>query len=113
MSLFVAIMNILAGVVLLTDMWRTIPAIGVVLDKFVRTLVTFQAVIGVLAITAGAVYFSPAGIVAIIAGLAVGFEAFTFIPAFGEWVEQFAKSLLSFQTILGFTAIIVGIVGVF
>lgn len=111
MAIFVYAMNVLSGMVLLVEMWRTIPRIGDLLDRFVRSFATFEAAIGILAITAGVLEFSGAGVLAIFAGLALGWSFFANIPALGPSLEGFGKTLRGFQTILGFASLIVGVVG--
>lgn len=106
-----AAMNVLAGIILLVEMWRTIPAVGKFLDKFVRAIATFEAIIGIIAIVTGILNFGGEGFLAILAGLALGWTVLSNIPGIGVAFENFGKVLRSFQTILGFTAIIVGIVG--
>ena len=111
MLALVHIVNIVAGVVLLVEMWRTIPTIGDFLDRFVRSIAAFEALIGIVAIAIGVLEFSGAGVLAIVTGLALAWTVFAQIPAIGPSLEGFGKALRGFQTILGFLSLIVGVVG--
>lgn len=110
--MFAAVMNVLSGFVLLVDMWDKIPAVGRWIDKGVRQLARIEAVIGILAITAGVLSFGWQGMLAICAGLALGFSAFRYIPAFGALLENLGQGLRAVKTTLGIVVFLIGMVGV-
>jgi len=109
---YVAIMNIIAGLILCMGILEAIPAMGKYLVKLAKWLGGFQAIIGIIAIILAIFYWSPIqSIVAIIAGLILIVGLLPLIPAMGKYLEKLVKWLGSFQTIIGIIAIIVGIWG--
>ena len=109
---FVAVMNIIAGLILCMGILEAIPAMGKYLAKLAKWLGGFQTIIGIIAIILAIVWWSPLqSIVAIIAGLILIVGLLPAIPAMGKQLEKLAKWLGSFQTIIGIIAIIVGIWG--
>jgi hypothetical protein len=110
-NVIVEIMNIIAGLVLAMGILPSIPAIGKSLEKIAKWLGGFQTIIGIIAIIVGVWYFGLQGIVAIIAGLILIMGLLPMIPAIGKSLEQVAKWLGRFQTIIGIIAIIIGIWG--
>jgi len=104
---FVAVMNIIAGLILCIGILEAIPAMGKYLVKLAKWLGGFQTIIGIIAIIVAIVYWSPIqSIVAIIAGLILIAGLLPAIPAMGTQLEKLAKWLGSFQTIIGIIAII-------
>ena len=72
----------------------------------------FQIIIGIIALILGILEFgSLQGIVALLVGIILLTGVFYVIPAFGKYLEKFAKFLGGFQGIIGIIAIIVGIWG--
>jgi len=109
---FVAVMNIIAGLILCMGILEVIPAMGKYLAKLAKWLGGFQTIIGIIAIIVAVIYWSMIqGSVAIIAGLILIAGILPLIPAMGKHLEKLAKWLGSFQTIIGIIAIIVGIWG--
>jgi len=109
---FVAVMNIVAGLILCMGILGAIPALGKYLVKLAKWLGGFQTIIGIIAIIVAVIWWSPIqSIVAIIAGLILIAGFLPVIPALGKSLEKLAKLLGSFQTIIGIIAIIVGIWG--
>jgi len=109
---FVAVMNIIAGLILCVGILEAIPAMGKHLVKLAKWLAGFQTIIGVVAIILAIVWWSSLqSVVAIIAGLILMIGLLPTIPAIGKDLEKLAKWLGSFQTIIGIIAIVVGIWG--
>jgi len=110
---YVAIMNIIAGLILCMGILEAVPAMGKYLVKLAKWLGGFQTIIGIVAIVVALVW--PSWIiqssVAIIVGLILIAGLLPAIPALGKSLEKLAKWLGSFQTIIGIIAIIVGIWG--
>src|SRR5512139_2524452 len=104
--MIVEIMNIIAGLILLTGILPSIPAVGKSLEKVAKWLGRFQTIIGIIAIIFGIIYFGLQGIVAIIAGLVLAIGILPSIPAIGKSLEKVAKWLGRFQTIIGIIALI-------
>ncbi len=109
--MIVEIMNIIAGLILLTGILPSILAVGKSLEKVAKWLGRFQTIIGIIAIIVGIFYFALQGIVAIIAGLILAAGILTSIPAIGGSLEKVAKWLGRFQTVIGIIALIIGIWG--
>ncbi|MEM5804460.1 MAG: hypothetical protein QXU82_01240 [Candidatus Aenigmatarchaeota archaeon] len=110
-SVFIEIVNIIAGLVLAMGILPNIPAVGKNLAKVAKWLGGFQTIIGVIAIMLGILNFGMQGIVAIIAGLVLVMGLLPSIPAVGKDLAKVAKWLGGFQTIIGIIAILVGIWG--
>jgi membrane protein HdeD len=109
---FVAVMNIVAGLILCMGIVQAIHIIGKYLVKLTKWLGGFQTIIGIIAIIVAIIWWLPIqSIVAIIAGLILIAGFIPAIPALGKSLEKLAKWLGSFQTIIGIIAIIVGIWG--
>ncbi|HUT27115.1 MAG TPA: hypothetical protein VMW85_03590 [Methanomassiliicoccales archaeon] len=112
---WIALVNVLAGLVLAIAFLELIPALGKYLVQLAKWLGRFQAIIGVIAIILGIVALWDGselqGIVALIAGLVLAMGILPSIPALGRSLERLAKFLGGFQTIIGIIAIIVGIWG--
>ncbi len=110
---YVAIMNIVAGLILCMGLLEAIPAMGKYLVKLAKWLGGFQTIIGIIAIIVAIVWPSwlIQSTVAIIAGLILIAGLLPAIPALGKSLEKLAKWLGSFQTIIGIIALIVGIWG--
>ena len=110
---YVAIMNIVAGLILCMGILEAIPAMGKYLVKLAKWLGGFQTIIGIVAIVVAIVWPSwlIQSSVAIIVGLILIAGLLPAIPTLGKSLEKLAKWLGSFQTIIGIIAIIVGIWG--
>jgi len=110
---YVAVMNIVAGLILCIGLLEAIPAMGKYLVKLAKWLGGFQTIIGIVAIIVAIVWSSwwIQSTVAIIAGLILIAGILPAIPALGKSLEKLAKWLGSFQTIIGIIALIVGIWG--
>jgi len=112
--MFVELVNIVAGLVLLTGFLRVVPVVGGELEELARWLGSFQTLIGVVAIVAGLLNLPGLqGVVAIIAGLVLVTGLLPNIPTLGIHLERLARWLGSFQTIIGVVAILVGAIGLF
>ena len=110
-TVIIEITNIIAGLILAISILPSIPAIGKSLEKAAKWLGRFQTIIGIVAIVLGILNFGLQGIVAIIAGLVLAMGILPSIPAIGSSLEKVAKWLGGFQTIIGITAIVIGIWG--
>jgi hypothetical protein len=111
---YVAIMNIVAGLILCMGILEAVPAMGKYLVKLAKWLGGFQTIIGIIAIIVALIWPSwlIQSTVAIIAGLILITGLLPAIPALGKSLEKLAKWLGSFQTIIGLIALIVGILGI-
>ena len=109
--MIVEVTNIVAGLILAMGILPSIPAIGKSLESVAKWLGRFQTIIGVIAIIVGILYFGLQGIIAIIAGLILAAGILTSVPAIGKDLAKVAKWLGGFQTIIGITAIVIGIWG--
>jgi len=114
--LWIALTNLIAGLVLAMGVLELIPAMGKYLVKLAKWLGRFQTIIGVIALILGIWFIIDDGhllqsIVAIVAGLVLAMGILPSIPALGKSLEKLAKWLGGFQTIIGVIAIIVGIWG--
>ncbi len=105
------IVNIIAGLVLASDIVTGPPAVGPSIGEVAKWLGGFQTIIGVIAIIVGILYFELRGIVAIIAGPILALGILPSIPAVGKSIEKLAKWLGRFQTVIGIIAIVIGIWG--
>ena len=110
--MIIELTNIIAGLILAMGLLPSITAIGKSLEKVAKWLGRFQAIIGIIAIIVGILYFGLQGIVSIIAGLILAMGILTSIPAIGGSLEKVAKWLGRFQTIIVIVAIIIGILGI-
>ena len=108
----IELINIIAGLVLLSGLFHVIPGLGKYMDQAGKWLGSFQTIIGVIAIIAGIFYFGLQGIIAIIAGLILAVGILPSIPGIGKSLEKGAKWLGSFQTIVGIAAFVFGLFGI-
>lgn len=110
-DLLYSIFALISGLVLLTGILPSIPAVGKYLEKLAKWLGRFQTIIGIVAIIVAIFWWGSllGSIVAIIAGLVLLTGILPSIPALGKHLEKLAKWLGRFQTIIGVVAIIVGI----
>ena len=109
--MLVEVTNIVAGLILAMGILPSIPAIGKNLEQVAKWLGRFQTIIGIIAIIIGILNLGLQGIVAIVAGLILAMGILPSIPAIGDNLEQVAKWLGKFQTIIGIIAITIGIWG--
>ena len=108
----IAILNIIAGLIFCVGLLEAIPAMGKHLAKLAKWLGGFQAIIGIIVIIAGIIYWSfPWALVTIFAGLILAVGILPAIPAMGKHLEKLAKWLGGFQTIIGLIVLIIGILG--
>ncbi|HPD08801.1 MAG TPA: hypothetical protein P5063_03810 [Methanomassiliicoccales archaeon] len=110
---WLALVNILAGLILAIGILPAIPALGKYLEKLSKWLGRFQTIIGIIAIILALIWWEDLlqSVVALIAGLILITGILPSIPALGKHLEKLAKWLGGFQTIIGVIAIIVGIIG--
>ncbi len=108
------ILLIVAGLILLTGLLGVIPAMGEHLEKLAKWLGGFQGIIGIIALIYGILTFgfNLSSIMLIIAGIMLAAGILQSLPAVGDHLEKLAKTLGSFQTIIGIIALIVGIWGI-
>jgi hypothetical protein len=110
---WLALINILAGLVLAVGILPAVPALGKYLEKLAKWLGRFQTIIGIIAIILAIFWWDDLlqSAVAIVAGLILLTGILPSIPAMGKHLAKLAKWLGGFQTIIGIIAIIVGIIG--
>ncbi len=106
------ILLIIVGLILLTGLLGVIPAMGKHLEKLAKWLGSIQGIIGIIALIYGIWNFSiPSGLMLIIAGIILAVGILQILPAVGEELKKLAKTLGSFQTIIGIIALVIGIWG--
>ena len=112
-----SLMDIIAGLVLLTGVMPLIPAAGKYLEKVSKAMAAYQVPIGIIAVivgilgllgtvTGGTIESS----IAIIAGIVLAISVFGALPRVGEQLKKVAKAIGGVQVIFGIIALIVGIV---
>jgi hypothetical protein len=101
----VAIIAILAGLLLLSDMIR---------DRIIGPLLPFEAVIGVVALVAGLLnLLSALGITLVLAGLVLAIGPLSSIPSIGPPLARAGRSLAAFRGVLGIIVLILGVAALF
>lgn len=102
---------ILAGLVLLSGAFHSIPGIGASLEKVSGWLAPFGVVIGVIAIVLGALeLLSMEGILQILAGLVLAVSALRTIPSVGPPLGRVGNALAEFRYIIGIIVLATGVV---
>lgn len=104
-----AVMLIVAGLVLLTGVLRSIPAFGEHLEKLAKWLGSFQTIIGVVAIIVGFLDLGLGGLFLILSGFILAAGILGAIPALGEHLENISKALAGIQVPIGVIAMVLGI----
>jgi hypothetical protein len=112
-----ALMDIIAGLILLTGVMAVIPAVGKHLEKVCKAMAAYQVPIGVIAVIVGILGLlgtvsggTIASLIAITAGIVLAISVFGALPIVGEELKKIAKAIGSVQVIFGITVLIVGVV---
>ena len=108
-----SVIAVFAGLVLLGSSLRSIPRVGLNLEKFARWLSFFDVAIGVIAIVVGILrLFSLEGILMIMAGLVLAISALQPIPSIGEPLARAGRVLLPFRLLIGALILIIGLLDI-
>lgn len=108
-----SVIAIFAGLVLLGSSLRSIPSVGLGLEKFARWLSLFDVAIGVVAIVIGILeLLSLEGILLIMAGFVLAISALQSIPSIGEPLARVGNALIPFRLLIGAVILIVGVLNV-
>lgn len=108
---WVAIMDIIAGLILITGILPLIPAVGKSITKFTKAMATYQVPIGIIAIILGILELGnlvPA-VIGILAGIFLAISVVGAIPKLGPSMLKIAKAIGGVQVIFGIITLIVGI----
>ncbi len=112
----VGIMNIVAGLILITGLIALIPAIGKSIAKVTKAMAAYQVPVGVIALIVGILgLLNIVGggliqsIVAILAGIFLAISVVGVLPKVGESMVKIAKAIGGVQVIFGIIALLVGI----
>lgn len=112
-----ALMDIIAGLVLLTGVMAVIPAVGKHLQKVTKAMAAYQVPIGIIAVIVGILGLlgtvsggTIASLIAIIAGIVLAISVFEALPIVGKELKNIAKAIGGVQVIFGIIVLIVGIV---
>jgi hypothetical protein len=104
------VVAILAGLVLLSDVLRNIPGIGLSLERFAGWLSAFDVVIGIVAIVLGVLeLLTLEGILLILAGLVLAASALRTIPSIGLSLGRLGDALAKYRWIIGVIILLVGL----
>ena len=108
-----SVIAIFAGLVLLGSALRSIPSVGLALEKFARWLSLFDVAIGVVAIVIGILeLLSLEGILLIMAGFVLAISALQSIPSIGAPLARVGNALIPFRLLIGAVILIVGVLNV-
>jgi hypothetical protein len=101
-----AIVAILAGLLLLADSLGRFRG----LDSLIRALKPYETIIGVVTLILGVLaFFSPLGIVMIMAGLLLATNALASVPRVGDELGGASRALAPFGVLIGAAVLILGI----
>lgn len=111
------IMDIVAGLILLTGVMPLIPVIGKDIQKVTKAMAAYQVPIGVIAVIVGILGLLDkisggdiASVFAILAGIVLAISVFGAVPKIGEELKKIATAIGSVQVIFGIVMLVVGIV---
>ncbi len=112
----VGIMDIVAGLILLTGLIAMIPAVGKSIAKYTKAMAAYQVPIGIIAIIVGILGLmgSVSGslissVIAILAGIFLAISIVGALPKVGDSMLKIAKAIGGVQVIFGIIALLVGI----
>ena len=112
----VSLMDIIAGLILLTGVIPLIPAVGKALEKVTKAIAAYQVPIGIIAVIVGILGLlgkvsggTVASCFAIIAGIVLAISVFGALPKIGERLKKVAMAIGGVQVIFGIITLIVGI----
>ena len=112
-----SLMDVIAGLVLLTGVMPLIPAIGKNLQKVTKAMAAYQVPIGIIAVILGILGLlgtvsggTIASLIAIIAGIVLAISVFGALPRMGKQLKRVAKAIGGVQVIFGIIVLIVGII---
>ena len=105
----VPVLDIIVGLILLSGVIGTLPAIGKHLEKAGKWLGSFQGIFGIIAIIVGIIYWGSLlhSLTLIIGGIILAAGILDAIPG----MAKVAKTLGKIQVLVGIIAIIIGIIG--
>ena len=111
------IMDIVAGLILLTGVMPLIPLIGKDIQKVTKAMAAYQVPIGVIAVIVGILglldVISGGDIAsgfAILAGIVMATSVFGALPKIGGELKKIAMAIGSVQVIFGIITLVVGII---
>ena len=111
------IMDIVAGLILLTGVMPLIPVIGKDIQKVTKAMAVYQVPIGVIAVIVGILGLldvisggDVASLFAILAGIVLATSVFGALPKIGGEIKKVATAIGSVQVIFGIITLIVGII---
>jgi hypothetical protein len=111
------IMDIIAGLILLTGVMPLIPVIGKDIQKVTKAMAAYQVPIGVIAVIVGILGLldrisggDVASVFAILAGIVLAISVFGALPKIGEELKKIAMVIGSLQVVFGIILLSVGIV---
>jgi len=108
----IGIMDIIAGLILITGILPMIPAIGKSIAKVTKAMAAYQVPIGIIAIIVGLISLGaivPA-IIGILAGIFLAISVLGALPKVGASMLKIAKAIGGVQVIFGIITLIVGII---
>lgn len=111
-----AIMDIIAGLILLTGVIPLIPVVGKDIVKVTKWMAVHQVPIGIVAVIVGGLGLLDltsggiiASLVAIVAGIVLAIRVFGTLPLVGEDLKKVVRAISSVQVTFGIIVLIVGI----
>ena len=117
MASLVALMDIIAGLILLTGVMPLIPVIGKDIQKVTKAMAAYQFPLGVIAVIVGILGLLDkisggdiASVFAILAGIVMAISVFGALPKIGETLKKVAIAIGGVQVIFGIITLIVGVV---
>ncbi len=113
----VSIMNIIAGLILITGLIAMIPAVGKSIAKYTKAMAAYQVPIGIIALILGILGLLNIvsgglipSIIAILAGIFLAISVVGALPKVGESMVKIAKAIGGVQVIFGIITLIVGLI---
>ena len=110
------IMDIVAGLILLTGVMPLIPVAGKAIQKVTKAMAAYQVPIGVIAVIVGILGLLDqisggdiASLFAIIAGIVLAISIFGALPKIGGELKKIAMAIGSVQVVFWIITLIVGI----
>ncbi len=107
----IGIMDIVAGLILITGILPMIPAVGKSIAKFTKAMAAYQVPIGIISIIVGLLSLGsliPA-VIGILAGIFLAISIVGALPKVGESMLKIAKAIGGVQVVFGIITLIVGI----
>jgi hypothetical protein len=116
MASLVSLMDIIAGLILLTGVMPLIPVIGTDIQKVTKVMAAYQVPLGVIAVIVGILGLLDvisggdiASVFAILAGIVMATSIFGALPKIGGELKKVAMAIGSVQVIFGIITLIVGV----